>query len=44
MLAGDTHNAWKSILKDVHGNRMGVELAASSVSTTGMAKYLNIPI
>lgn len=44
VLAGDTHNAWQSSLKDVDSNHVGVELATSSVSSPGMEKYLNIPL
>lgn len=44
VLAGDTHNAWQSTLRDVQGDKVGVELATSSVSSPGMEKYLNIPI
>lgn len=44
VLAGDTHNAWQSTLRDVQGNKVGVELAVSSVSSPGMEKYLNIPL
>lgn len=44
VLAGDTHNAWQSTLKDVNGHAIGVELATSSVSSPGMEKYLNIPL
>ena len=34
-LAGDTHNAWASDLKDLSGNRVGVEFATSSVTSPG---------
>jgi alkaline phosphatase D len=34
-LAGDTHNAWHSDLKDVQGKRVGVEFATASVSSPG---------
>jgi len=34
-LAGDTHNAWASDLKDVSGNAVGVEFATSSVTSPG---------
>ena len=34
-LAGDTHNAWASDLKDAAGNAVGVEFATSSVSSPG---------
>ena len=34
-LAGDTHNAWASDLKDLSGNAVGVEFATSSVTSPG---------
>jgi alkaline phosphatase D len=34
-LAGDTHNAWHSDLRDVQGKRVGVEFATASVSSPG---------
>lgn len=40
VLAGDTHNAWASELKDMHGNPVGVEFATSSVSSPGFEEYL----
>ncbi|HGY9607612.1 alkaline phosphatase D family protein [Vibrio harveyi] len=39
-LAGDTHNAWTSELKDVSNNSVGVEFATSSVSSPGLEEYL----
>ncbi|HCG7747152.1 TPA: alkaline phosphatase D family protein [Vibrio parahaemolyticus] len=39
-LAGDTHNAWASELKDVSDNPIGVEFATSSVSSPGLEEYL----
>ncbi|WP_050918571.1 alkaline phosphatase D family protein [Vibrio campbellii] len=39
-LAGDTHNAWSSELKDVSNNPVGVEFATSSVSSPGLEEYL----
>ncbi|WMN80109.1 alkaline phosphatase D family protein [Vibrio parahaemolyticus] len=39
-LAGDTHNAWASELKDVANNPIGVEFATSSVSSPGLEEYL----
>ncbi|MDF4742411.1 alkaline phosphatase D family protein [Vibrio parahaemolyticus] len=39
-LAGDTHNAWVSELKDVSNNPIGVEFATSSVSSPGLEEYL----
>jgi alkaline phosphatase D len=35
VLAGDTHNAWGNDLLDAQGRRVGVELAAPSVSSPG---------
>ncbi|WP_423186512.1 alkaline phosphatase D family protein [Alishewanella sp. d11] len=42
VLAGDTHNAWHSVLTDQQGSQVGVEFATPSVSSPGMEKYLNI--
>ncbi|HDF8079017.1 TPA: alkaline phosphatase D family protein [Vibrio parahaemolyticus] len=39
-LAGDTHNAWASELKDVSNNPIGIEFATSSVSSPGLEEYL----
>ncbi|EOV0868475.1 TPA: alkaline phosphatase D family protein [Vibrio parahaemolyticus] len=39
-LAGDTHNAWASELKDVSNHPIGVEFATSSVSSPGLEEYL----
>ena len=39
-LAGDTHNAWTSELKDVSNNPVGVEFATISVSSPGLEEYL----
>lgn len=44
VLAGDTHNAWSSDLHTQSGDKVGIELAVSSVSSPGMEKYLNIPL
>ncbi|MCH7331893.1 alkaline phosphatase D family protein [Acinetobacter modestus] len=44
VLAGDTHNAWSSNLYSKDGVFVGVELATSSVSSSGLEKYLNIPL
>ncbi|EJC1074803.1 alkaline phosphatase D family protein [Vibrio parahaemolyticus] len=41
-LAGDTHNAWASELKDVSNNPIGVEFATSSVSSPGLEEYLTL--
>ncbi|MCE9686937.1 alkaline phosphatase D family protein [Shewanella sp. AS16] len=43
VLAGDTHNAWASELKDVEGDKVGVEFATSSVSSPGLEYYLSLP-
>ncbi|MEE4001582.1 alkaline phosphatase D family protein [Tenacibaculum sp. FZY0031] len=40
VLAGDTHNAWYSDLKDNSGEKVAVELATSSVSSPGLETYL----
>ncbi len=40
--AGDTHNAWYSTLYAQNGQKAGLELATSSVSSPGMEKYLQI--
>ncbi|MEM8942638.1 MAG: alkaline phosphatase D family protein [Pseudomonadota bacterium] len=42
VLAGDTHNAWYSELRDRWGQPVGVELGASSVSSPGMESYLGL--
>ncbi|MEN3159175.1 alkaline phosphatase D family protein [Alkalimonas sp. NCh-2] len=42
VLAGDTHNAWHSVLSDQHGEVVGVEFATASVSSPGIEKYLSI--
>ena len=39
-LAGDTHNAWYSDLKDAAGRRLGAEFATSSVSSPGFETIL----
>lgn len=44
VLAGDTHNAWHSLLHAQDGTHLGVELATSSVSSPGMEKYLQISL
>jgi alkaline phosphatase D len=36
VLSGDTHNAWGNDLDDLAGNKVGVELAGSSVSSPGL--------
>ncbi|WP_440069064.1 alkaline phosphatase D family protein [Tenacibaculum discolor] len=40
VLAGDTHNAWYSDLKDNSGEKVAVEVATSSVSSPGLETYL----
>ncbi|GGW67318.1 alkaline phosphatase D family protein [Alishewanella tabrizica] len=42
VLAGDTHNAWHSVLTDQQGSIVGVEFATPSVSSPGMEKYLKL--
>lgn len=42
VIAGDTHNAWHSLLTDQQGQQVGVEFATPSVSSPGMEKYLQI--
>lgn len=41
-LAGDTHNAWHSILKNAEGKEIGVEFATSSVSSPGFEEYIGL--
>jgi len=36
VLAGDSHNAWASDLRDASGKQVGVEFATASVSSPGM--------
>lgn len=43
VIAGDTHNAWASDLKDKDNTAVGVEFATSSVSSPGLEYYLQIP-
>ncbi len=40
--AGDTHNAWRSDLRDRNGRLAGVELATPGVSSPGMESYLSL--
>lgn len=42
VLAGDTHNAWHSELKDRDGRTVGSEFATPSVTSPGMEHYLSI--
>lgn len=39
VLAGDTHNAWASDLRDVAGRQVGVEFATPSVSSPGLEAF-----
>ena len=41
-LAGDTHNSWVSELKDMSGNKVGIELGAPSVTSPGITDILNL--
>ncbi len=41
-LAGDTHNAWYSVLKNVNGDEIGVEFATSSVTSPGLEQYVGL--
>jgi alkaline phosphatase D len=41
-LAGDTHNAWYSTLRDRSGTAVGIELATPSVSSPGMEAYFQM--
>jgi len=43
VLAGDTHNAWASNLKDKDGHQIGVEFATASVTSPGLEGYLGLP-
>lgn len=40
VLAGDTHNAWQSDLKTASGEKVGDELATSSVSSPGFESFV----
>lgn len=40
VLAGDTHNAWQSDLKTATGEKVGDELATSSVSSPGFESFV----
>lgn len=42
VLAGDTHNAWFSELRDRDDHPVGIELGTSSVSSPGMESYLGL--
>lgn len=41
-IAGDTHNAWHTVLKDDNGEQVGYEFATSSVTSPGMEEYIGI--
>ena len=41
-LAGDTHNAWFSTLRDRSGTEVGIELGTPSVSSPGMETYFQM--
>ncbi|AXT62835.1 alkaline phosphatase [Aquimarina sp. AD10] len=41
-LAGDTHNAWYSKLKDSNGKEVGVEFATSSVTSPGFEGFAGL--
>ncbi|MCB1955483.1 MAG: alkaline phosphatase D family protein, partial [Rhodocyclaceae bacterium] len=40
VLAGDTHNAWASELRDANGDAVAVEFATASVSSPGLEEVL----
>jgi alkaline phosphatase D len=42
VVAGDTHNAWHSELKNKEGNIVGVEFATPGISSPGMESYLKL--
>jgi alkaline phosphatase D len=42
VLAGDTHNGWANNLKDMNGNKIGVEFAGPSVSSPGLGDHLSL--
>lgn len=42
VVAGDTHNAWYSQLRDAKGDMVGVEFATPSVTSPGMETYLKL--
>jgi len=42
VVAGDTHNAWYSHLKDAKGEMVGLEFATPSVTSPGMETYLKL--
>ncbi|WP_109302707.1 alkaline phosphatase [Aquimarina sp. AU474] len=42
-LAGDTHNAWHSLLKNASGEEVGVEFATPSVTSPGFEEFAGLP-
>jgi len=42
VLSGDSHNSWANDLKDMSGEKVGVEFATTSVSSPGMEEYLSL--
>jgi alkaline phosphatase D len=42
VVAGDTHNAWYSKLKDKAGDSIGVEFATPGITSPGMETYLKL--
>ncbi|MFT4941386.1 MAG: alkaline phosphatase D [Paraglaciecola sp.] len=42
VVAGDTHNAWHSVLKDNSGNEIGVEFGTPGITSPGMERYLKL--
>ena len=42
VLSGDSHNSWANELKDMNGEKIGVEFATSSVSSPGLEEYLSL--
>jgi alkaline phosphatase D len=42
VVAGDTHNAWQSQLKDKKGNTVGVEFATPGITSPGLETYLQL--
>ncbi len=41
-LAGDTHNAWSSVLKNAGGDEVGIEFATASVTSPGFEGFAGI--
>lgn len=42
VLAGDTHNAWHSLLKDSNNQAVGVEFGTPGVTSPGLESYLDL--